>query len=179
METVEAYFERKADELRLLSSCLRQPLPVRLPQSIGDVIQQKFRLTAALKADHNLRDWSGTETAWAPTQHRNGPFEFTYDYQRADIHVRGPAFYDLDGISSCQTVYTGSGMAAIAAVFLAAAKISAAPAINIPLGSYGETQELAENYLGQLNLFIDHKHTKTAADFFDYRILLGDSSLPW
>jgi len=80
METEEAYFARKADELRLLNECLRRPLLLSNSRSVAEIINQKFQLTAALKAEHTLGDWAGTETAWAPVQHRNGPFEFTYDY---------------------------------------------------------------------------------------------------
>jgi hypothetical protein len=153
METVEAYLERKHEELGLLNDCLRTPLPLTHPQSLAEVIQQKFQLTAALKAEHALRDWAVTETAWAhPGQLRIGPFEFRYDYQRADLDVRGPSFYNLRNYSIRDTVYTISGMAAIAAVLFASAKLIHQADILIPPGSYGETQELLEDYVRDLRL---------------------------
>jgi hypothetical protein len=47
METVEAYFERKVDELRPLNDCLRDPLPLTSPGSVTEVVKQKFQLAAA------------------------------------------------------------------------------------------------------------------------------------
>src|SRR3954451_25372325 len=64
METVEAYLDRKKQELELLNSLLSDPLPIRLPRSVAEVIEQKFHLAAALKAEHVLHDWASTETAW-------------------------------------------------------------------------------------------------------------------
>src|SRR5690348_17882575 len=142
METIESYLTRKHEELRLLNGCLRTPLPLVPPRSVTEVIRHKFQLTAALKADHALHDWTATETGWADTTaHRSGPFAFRYDYQRADLDVRGPSFYELKEGAS-ETIYTSSGMAAISALVLAAARaIGRADMLLLP-GSYGETQEL-------------------------------------
>ena len=96
MESFEAYLARKRQELELLNGFLGSPLPLRPPGSAREVIEQKFHIAAALKAEHTLQDWALTETAWAhPGQVRVGPFEFSYDYQRADLDVRGPSFYEL------------------------------------------------------------------------------------
>src|SRR5437762_11136761 len=120
METLEAYLDRKHEELKLLNGFLGTPLALRHPVSVVDVIEQKFHLAAALKAEHALHDWALTETAWArPGRLRAGPFEFSYDYQRADLEVRGPSFYQFDDSATSETIYTSSGMAAISALLLA------------------------------------------------------------
>ncbi|BAM86818.1 conserved hypothetical protein [Bradyrhizobium oligotrophicum S58] len=142
METIEAYLARKHQELQLLNACLRRPHAVPAPRSVMEVVRHKFQFTAALKAEHALNDWTATETAWADADdHRAGPFAFSYDYQRADLDVRGPSFYAAGG-SRHDTVYTISGMAAIAALLLAMRPaLGTADLLMLP-GSYGETQEL-------------------------------------
>ena len=107
METLEAYFDRKHQELRLLNGFLGTPLALRHPVSVVDVIEQKFHVAAALKAEHALHDWALTETAWAHQGRlRAGPFEFSYDYQRADLEVRGPSFYDFGSSAAAdETIY--------------------------------------------------------------------------
>ena len=124
METTEAYLSRKYEELKLLNNCLRKPLSLACPQSIPEVIERKFQLSASIRAEHELEDWTATETAWAPAgRGAAGPFEFKYDYQRADLEVRGPSFYDFDGEFTHDTAYTTSGMAAISALLLASARV--------------------------------------------------------
>src|SRR5919202_2442571 len=91
MESAEAYFERKYDEIRLIDGCLAAPRAPARPRSVEDVIEQKFRLGAALKAERALAGWADTETRWADAGPlRVGPFEIGYGYQRADLAVRGP-----------------------------------------------------------------------------------------
>jgi hypothetical protein len=58
METVETYLARKKEELELLNSFLSDPLAIRFPRSAAEVIEQKFHLAAALKAEHVLYDWA-------------------------------------------------------------------------------------------------------------------------
>ena len=65
METIEAYLQRKYDELKLLDDCLDTSLAPAAPRSIDDVIELKFKLTAVLRAQHDLSDWAATETARA------------------------------------------------------------------------------------------------------------------
>lgn len=142
METIEAYLARKHQELQLLNCCLRRPHALPAPRSVMEVIRRKFQLTAALKAEHALSDWTATETAWADADdHRAGPFAFSYDYQRADLDVRGPSFYAA-GESRHDTIYTISGMAAIAALLLATRPVLGTADLLMLPGSYGETQEL-------------------------------------
>jgi len=151
METLDSYLERKHGELRLLNGCLRAPLSLSEPRSVDDVIRDKFQLTAMLKAEHALHDWNVTETAWADSNNpRSGPFAFAYDYQRADLEVRGPSFYEFDADCTGETVYTASGMAAISAVLLASAQVIGAADILVLPGSYGETLELIQGYARHL-----------------------------
>src|SRR3954468_9791183 len=147
METVEAYLARKKQELELLNSLLSDPLPIRLPRSVAEAIEQKFHLAAALKAEHVLHDWASTETAWThSTRPRSGPFQFKYDYQRADLEVEGPSFYALGKQLGSETVYTASGMAAISALLMATAPVfSKADIVTMP-NSYGETTELIDGH---------------------------------
>ena len=97
MESTDAYFDRKLEELKLLNSCLAAPLSLDRPGSVAEVIRRKFQLTAALRAAHEMQEWNATETAWAGSARPfSGPFKFQYDYQRADLAVEGPSFYALD-----------------------------------------------------------------------------------
>src|SRR5436190_14017960 len=147
MENLDAYLDRKHAELSLLSSFLATPLKLRAPISVVDVIEQKFQIAAALKAEHALHDWAFTETAWVhPARLRSGPFKFAYDYQRADLEVRGPSFYEFDD-SANETIYTSSGMAAISALLLATSQLISGADIYVLPGSYGETLELIQSHV--------------------------------
>jgi hypothetical protein len=151
METLEAYLIRKNEELGLLNSFLGSPLTIRRPASVAEVIDQKFRLAAALKAEHDLHDWTLTETAWAHSgRQRSAPFEFKYDYQRADLEVRGPSFYSMENGGQGDTVYTASGMAAISALLMASARVLPEADIFMGRTSYGETIELIDSYARHL-----------------------------
>lgn len=153
MESIRAYLERKHEELRLLNDCLRSRLNLVRPRSVDDVVRSKFQITAALRAEHELRGWKATETAWSQTADpASGPFEFSYDYQRADLTVRGPSFYELDVGSAGTAIYTASGMAAISAVLLASAQIVGKADILVLPGSYGETLELVRGFIPQLRI---------------------------
>ncbi|QOZ77187.1 hypothetical protein XH83_18055 [Bradyrhizobium sp. CCBAU 53351] len=177
METIQAYLERKHEELRLLNGCLRHRLDLARPRSVDDVVTSKFQLTAALRAEHELHEWKATETAWSHTAApASGPFEFSYDYQRADLTVRGPSFYELDSGSASTAIYTASGMAAISAVLLASAQIVAKADILVLPGSYGETQELIRGLVPHLRLrALDLPLRDALAPADSPRILLLDS----
>ncbi|MGJ4939503.1 hypothetical protein ACQR1W_02945 [Bradyrhizobium sp. HKCCYLS1011] len=151
METIEAYLNRKGEELRLLNDCLRNPLQLARPGSVNQVIRDKFQLTARLKAEYALSHWAITETAWADrVQPRSGPFAFDYDYQRADLDVRGPSFYDFDPGWTSETIYTASGMAAISALLFASARVIGKADLVLLPGTYGETLELVDAYTRHL-----------------------------
>jgi hypothetical protein len=50
VETSRTYFERKYRELAQLNDCLATPLQLPTPRAIDEVIEEKFRLAALLKA---------------------------------------------------------------------------------------------------------------------------------
>ncbi|WP_371818022.1 hypothetical protein [Bradyrhizobium sp. CCBAU 53421] len=177
MESAEAYFDRKFEELKLLNSCLADPLSIDRPDSVADVIRNKFELTAALRAAHEIQDWNATETAWSGSARpTSGPFRFQYDYQRADLSVEGPSFYALDERLIRQSIYTASGMAAIASLLFAFCNSIGSAEVIALKGSYGETLELIDGYARQLQLVVG-----SIDDFCikgDYRrILLLDSCI--
>ncbi|WFU68696.1 hypothetical protein [Bradyrhizobium sp. CB2312] len=153
METIEAYLGRKHEEIRLLNGCLRGPRNVPCPRSVDEVIAAKFQLAAALRAEHELADWKATETSWsASARPTSGPFAFSYDYQRADLKVSGPSFYEAERGGTSEAIYTASGMAAIAALLLASARLVTTGNIVVLPGSYGETLELIERFVRHLRL---------------------------
>ena len=180
METVGAYLARKHEELRLLNGCLGKPLSLAYPRSVADVIRHKFQLTAALKAEHAIHDWAATETAWADLAQRDsGPFKFRYDYQRADLDVKGPSFYEFSDDTTSETVYTASGMAAISALMLASAQVIAEADILILPSSYGETQELIKSHARHLRLVALKREPEEAQALkSSTRVFLLDSSAP-
>ena len=119
MEELKQYLQRKTAELILLNGCLKAPLTLNGLNSATDVIKQKFLIASALKAEYAIQYWALTETAWAHSgKMRAGPFEFSYDYQRADLEVTGPPFYAFDSSAPHDTIYTASGMAAISSLLL-------------------------------------------------------------
>jgi len=181
METLEAYLDRKHKELTLLNGFLGAPLALRHPASVVDVIEQKFKLAAALKAEHALHYWALTETAWAHQGRlRAGAFEFNYDYQRADLDVRGPSFYQFDRSAAAnQTIYTSSGMAAISALLLACVRVMVEADILALLGCYGDTVELIESHVRQLRLVrLKTSPGEVGSRAGRPRILLFDSCTP-
>lgn len=180
METIQAYLERKHRELRLLNDCLSHPVQLSCLRSVDDVIKSKFQVTAALRADHELRDWKATETAWSHAAHpASGAFVFSYDYQRADLKVRGPSFYQGESGCANETIYTASGMAAISALLLACAQVVGKADILVMPGCYGETIELIERFVPHLRLVILKLPLCDAfARIGSRRILLLDSSAP-
>jgi len=151
MKTMESYLERKYREVSLLNSCLASPLDLPKPDSVGSVIEQKFRLAAVLKAERALKAWAVTETA-RDSAHcvKAGGFEFTYGYQRADLYVRGPPIYSSLGATSGsvlqETLYTGSGMSAMAALLTALQRLHSVPELLVPDGCYSETLELIASF---------------------------------
>jgi len=153
MESIEAYLKRKHWEIGLLNGCLSNPRHAPCPRSVDEVIKTKFQLTAALRAEHALQDWKATETSWSATASpTSGPFAFSYDYQRADLKVDGPSFYEHETGCCSETIYTASGMAAISALLLAATRIIVGADILVLPGSYGETLELIERFVPELRL---------------------------
>lgn len=177
METIDAYLERKHGEIGLLNDCLKNPVRLPRPRSVDEVIKAKFQLAAMLRAEHTLHDWKATETAWsASASPRSGPFVFSYDYQRADLDVSGPSFYELAQGCVSETIYTASGMAAISTLLLASAPVLAKSDILVLPGSYGETLELIGRFVPNLRLVtLSVPLSDTFAPASTPRILLLDS----
>jgi len=180
METFEEYLHRKSHEIALLNECLNAPLDLKYPNSPAEIVSQKFQIASALKAEHAVQDWALTETAWAhPGKMRVGPFEFRYDYQRADLEVKGPPFYAFRSCDSHDTIYTSSGMSAISALLLATARLMTSADILVLPGSYGETLELIEMHARHLRIVqIANPPKDIAAAGAENRILLLDTSTP-
>ena len=179
METNDQYFERKLEELKLLNSCLQTPLQLTPPRSVAEVIDRKFQLTALIRSEHERQEWTTTETAWANDRTRTaGPFKFKYDYQRADLNVLGPSFYDLGSEFVQETVYTSSGMAAISALVLASLHAFGPADILVPHGAYGETVELIDGYARHLRkVIITGGLEEAASQRTSPKLLLLDSSI--
>jgi hypothetical protein len=183
METLEAYLKRKHEEIVLLNGCLSQPLDLEFPRSVSAVIEQKFRLAAALKAQHALDDWTVTETNWAHDGRcHSGPFRFRFDYQRADLTVEGPAIYDALSEAEkafLQTTYTASGMAAISALLMALERLNRPATLVAVPGSYSETLELMETFGKHVQVrYVDAAEEYRSILTGDVRIILLDSCLP-
>ena len=183
MKTMESYLERKYREVSLLNSCLASPLDLRKPDSVGSVIEQKFRLAGALKAERALKAWAVTETA-RDSAHRakSGGFEFTYGYQRADLNVRGPPIYSSLGAANGpllqETLYTGSGMSAMAALLTALQRLHSVPELLVPEGCYSETLELVESFGQQFHvLTLEGWRSRLRVSRSALRVVLLDSSV--
>jgi len=179
-EAFACYLERKCQEILLMNDCLAAPLRVKPPRSVAEAIEQKFVLAAALKAEHALHDWALTETRWAGAQDAgSGPFEFSYGYQRADLHIRGPDIYAFGGPRRelfQRTIYTCSGMSAISALEMALKQMKAGADVLVPAGGYGETIEIIENHGAPLRLV--RCDGEWPAQGSPPRILWLDSSAP-
>src|SRR5207237_10257975 len=125
--------------------CLRPSPVIDRPNSVDDAVREKYRLAAALKAQQAREDWMRTDTAWYTRDpYRSGAFEFSYDYQRADLAVRGPAVYGGDGARVIDayrhTLYPGSGLRASAGTLGALPGPCDACDVSLPPRSYAQTR---------------------------------------
>lgn len=179
MESPDTYLDRKYEELKLLNGFLDAPLSLRRPASVDEVIQRKFQIAAALKSEHALHDWAHTETAWTHASRMHaGLFEFKYDYQRADLEVRGPSIYPMQSIAAGEIIYTSSGMAAMSALLLASRNLVSEADILVLPGSYGETSELIESHVRHLRVVRLERLLGDVPASRRPKVLLFDSCVP-
>jgi hypothetical protein len=187
METGESYFERKYEEVQLINSCLDMPRAVARPRTIEAMIEQKFQLSAALKAEHALAAWAATETRWTKAAPLHvGPFEIAYGYQRADLMVRGPGPYAvLEGLPGAQVrrvIYTSSGMAAVSALLMALGRLGGNLTLLLVSGSYKETLEVIAAYGHHMRVVRvegpDRRKAYTKCRRGEKQVLFIDSSVP-
>jgi hypothetical protein len=181
VETFASYLSRKHREVQLINECLASPLDLRPAQSAGEAIEQKFRIAAALKAEHAFGDWALTETSWADADgFRSGPFRFNYGYQRADLDVKGPYMYPALQAARDDTfqesIYTCSCMAALSALVMALGRLGESTNVIAPRDCYSETLELIERFGGNVRLMsLDSvRHLGMPRD--DQNVLFLDSS---
>jgi len=180
LDSLGLYLARKSREIDLLKSCLRTPVDLPAPKSVVAAIEQKFRLTAMLKADQLLEHWSITETARPPGQAMSaGPFAFSFGYQRADLEVRGPPIYPILHRRRAgwhiSTVYTGSGMGAIASLLSALLQFNDTIDIVASNDCYVETRELMTSLRSRIRVQPSPRHPGTLAS--EARVLWIDSSI--
>jgi hypothetical protein len=150
METTNAYFDRKHNEISFLNAHLHRPIRLAKANTVTAVVEHKFQLAAAIKAQNALDHWAFTETAWAQeNEFCSGPFHFRYEYQRAGLNVSGPPIYEALATVPIgffqRTLYTCSGMAAISALLAALEQLNKSMEIIAFPGTYGETLELIES----------------------------------
>ena len=148
---VTRYLVRKREEIALLDACLDEPLAQPEPRSVQDAIEQKLKLAAALRANTSLHSWAITETARPDAaQWQTGAYRLCFGYQRADLDVDGPPIYPaLEAHAkgcAVETLYTTSGMSAIAVLVHALVHVHGHLDLHAHRGGYGETRELLERF---------------------------------
>lgn len=177
----DAYVARKRQEIALINDCLATPQPLNAMPTVAAAIDRKFQLAAALRAERSLQSWAITETARPEVQRwRSGAWQFSFGYQRADLQVRGPAVYGTPAASNAtirtETLYTGSGMSAIAVVVTALLRSRGDLEVIAPRGFYSETRELLQSLRSHVTIVTPSSRKRPSRSSSGVtRILLIDS----
>jgi len=163
------FVTRKEREIALLDGCLSKPLRLPPVSTPAHVLEHKLRIAAALRAERSLDSWAITETARPEVQTwRTGAYRFTYGYQRADLTVQGPPIYaalaDAQPALAEETLYTTSGMSAIAALVTGLLAVKGRLEWRMPRDAYGETRELLERYPGRIRIVSSPRRRATPDD---------------
>jgi hypothetical protein len=139
MENMEMYLRRKRREIALIACGASGPEP----KSVAEVVTRKFQAGAALRGEQARGDWQLTETKWADwPQFRIGPFELEFNYQRADLSIRGPWVYEGPWKEIIWSDYTSCGMAAVTVLAAGLGQIYPGAAMSLRPDCYPETREL-------------------------------------
>lgn len=164
-----AFVARKQREMALLDGCLSHSLALPPVGTLAHVLEQKLKIAAALRAERSLESWAITETARPEVQTwQTGAFRFTYGYQRADLNVQGPPIYaalaDKPHGMAEETLYTTSGMSAIAAFVTGLLAVRGRLEWRMPRDGYGETRELLERFHGRVRIVASPRGRGAAPD---------------
>ena len=103
----------------------------------------------------------------------------SYGYQRADLEVRGPPIYPMLAMRghTDETLYTGSGMGAIAALVVALLRVRGTVDVHASRGTYGETRELLDRFEGRIRVVpLRRRRTSLPTGAAGGRVVLIDSA---
>lgn len=128
MDSDARYLQRRQAEIGLLTCCLTAAEQV-LPSAPHAALERKLHLAAQLRAVQCLQHWAVTETARHPSLQRHEQARtFRYNYQRADLQVKGAPVYP--GLHA-PTLYSSCGMSAIHSLLFALLQLNARLEIRI------------------------------------------------
>ena len=158
-----------------------------MPRGLEDAIAQKLAIASALRADRSLQNWTITETARPEVREWHcGPYRLSFGYQRADLVVRGPSIYPhLDARRNHlveETIYTGSGMSALAALVTALLATRGTIEVVGTEEGYAETRELLERFRDRVRCVplrpAQRSRAVASADPAAARVVWLDSAVP-
>ena len=157
MESLEAYFQRKREELHFLASLSRSA--AGSARAAIDRCGHRTEVSPRRRAQGGARtaDWCRTETNWTAEgqSYQIGPYDLYSSYQRADLTVAGPPIYrrlDHTGYREVSTIYAASGMSSISTCSWPLGACCRGARLIAPAGAYSETLQAVVHYGGGLRL---------------------------